>query len=99
MGNGAPSETPGSQAVHDEPREVIAVRSRHVFGRWLLAGVLTGVAAFVSFAQDAPAARNPRVVVTQGPESFVTRVVTADLAGPWEVTWGPDGFLWITERA
>ena len=24
--------------------------------------------------------------------------MTTDLAGPWEVTWGPDGFLWITER-
>ena len=28
----------------------------------------------------------------------MSRVVTGNLADPWEVTWGPDGFLWITER-
>ena len=58
-------------------------------GRSLLIVVLLGV---VTFAQ------NPRVITTYGPESFVSRVVTTDLAGPWEITWGPDGFLWITER-
>ena len=26
------------------------------------------------------------------------RVIANELAGPWEVTWGPDGYLWITER-
>src|SRR5436190_13593649 len=49
-------------------------------------------------AQGSLPAQNPRVITTYGPESFVSRVVTTDLAGPWEVTWGPDGFLWITER-
>jgi PQQ-dependent dehydrogenase (s-GDH family) len=33
-----------------------------------------------------------------GPERFTMRVVTAGLAGPWEVAWGPDDRLWITER-
>jgi PQQ-dependent dehydrogenase (s-GDH family) len=33
-----------------------------------------------------------------GPERFVSRVVATGLAGPWEVTWGPDGYLWLTER-
>ena len=33
------------------------------------------------------------------PETFSMRVVTSDLAGPWEITWGPDQQLWVTERA
>ena len=27
------------------------------------------------------------------------RVLTSGLEGPWEVTWGPDDMLWVTERA
>ncbi len=26
------------------------------------------------------------------------RVVASGLDGPWELTWGPDGQLWVTER-
>jgi PQQ-dependent dehydrogenase (s-GDH family) len=40
-----------------------------------------------------------------GPESariatkrFTMRVVASGLENPWEVTWGPDGKLWVTER-
>jgi PQQ-dependent dehydrogenase (s-GDH family) len=29
---------------------------------------------------------------------FTFRVVAAGLSSPWEVTWGPDGQLWVTER-
>ncbi|HEY6880255.1 MAG TPA: glucose/sorbosone family PQQ-dependent dehydrogenase [Polyangiales bacterium] len=29
---------------------------------------------------------------------FAMRVVTSGLAAPWEVAWGPDAQLWITER-
>jgi PQQ-dependent dehydrogenase (s-GDH family) len=42
--------------------------------------------------------QNPRTLGTPGPETFTTRVVASGLANPWEVTWGPDGHLWITER-
>lgn len=42
--------------------------------------------------------QNPRTLGTPGAEAFAMRVVAAGLANPWEVTWGPDGFLWITER-
>ena len=31
-------------------------------------------------------------------ESFARRVVTSGLANPFQVVWGPDGYLWITER-
>jgi len=30
--------------------------------------------------------------------SFQMRVVTTGLDAPWEVTWGPDDRLWVTER-
>ncbi|MGH3785237.1 MAG: glucose/sorbosone family PQQ-dependent dehydrogenase [Pseudonocardiaceae bacterium] len=31
-------------------------------------------------------------------EPFTFRVLTTGLADPWEITWGPDGFLWVTEK-
>lgn len=43
-------------------------------------------------------AQNPRGQHNPGPERFTERVVTAGLDNPWEVTWGPDGYLWVTER-
>jgi len=30
---------------------------------------------------------------------FTMRIVVDGLANPWEVTWGPDGMLWVTEKA
>jgi PQQ-dependent dehydrogenase (s-GDH family) len=41
---------------------------------------------------------NPRAVSSNPPETFTSRVVAAGFEDPWEVAWGPDGFLWITER-
>jgi PQQ-dependent dehydrogenase (s-GDH family) len=41
---------------------------------------------------------NPRAVWSHPPEKFATRVVATGFEDPWEVTWGPDGFLWLTER-
>ena len=31
-------------------------------------------------------------------ESFAKRVVTTGLANPFQVVWGPDDYLWVTER-
>jgi PQQ-dependent dehydrogenase (s-GDH family) len=31
-------------------------------------------------------------------EPFTFRVLTTGLVEPWEITWGPDGFLWVTEK-
>src|SRR4029079_13794626 len=30
-------------------------------------------------------------------EHFAMRVVTQGLDAPWEITWGPDGHVWVTE--
>jgi PQQ-dependent dehydrogenase (s-GDH family) len=41
---------------------------------------------------------NPRAVWSDPPETFTSRVIASGLEDPWEVTYGPDGYLWITER-
>ncbi len=42
---------------------------------------------------------NPRNHHNTGPEHFTMRVVAGALGNPWEITWGPDGYLWVTERS
>jgi PQQ-dependent dehydrogenase (s-GDH family) len=44
------------------------------------------------------AATQDSTIVTNPPERFSTRVVISGLEGPWEVAWGPDQQLWVTER-
>ena len=48
-------------------------------------------------AQSSP--DNPRNHHNTGPEHFTMRVVAGALGNPWEITWGPDGYLWVTERS
>ena len=60
-----------------------------------IAAVLLGVLAATAGLSSR---QNPRTLGTAGAEAFTSRVVASDLANPWEVTWGPDGSLWITER-
>jgi PQQ-dependent dehydrogenase (s-GDH family) len=43
-------------------------------------------------------AQNGPETALRGTKQFSKRVVVSGLGGPWEVTWGPDGKLWITER-
>jgi len=38
-------------------------------------------------------------VQTNVPETFSKRVVKAGLSDPWEVLWGQDSRLWVTERS
>jgi PQQ-dependent dehydrogenase (s-GDH family) len=47
---------------------------------------------------SARAAMQDPTIVTNPPEQFTMRVVTTGLEGPWEITWGPDQQLWVTER-
>lgn len=43
-------------------------------------------------------AQNPRDRHHLGPEAFTSRTVAKDLDNPWDIVWGPDDHLWITER-
>lgn len=44
------------------------------------------------FAQDTPDS------AVTGTKQFEQKVLVTGLEGPWEVTWGPDNWLWVTER-
>ena len=46
----------------------------------------------LALAQDSPDS------VMRGTKEFRKSVVVSGLAGPWELTWGPDAKLWVTER-
>ena len=45
-----------------------------------------------AFAQDTPDA------AVAGTKQFDMKVLADGFEGPWEITWGPDGWLWLTER-
>lgn len=40
----------------------------------------------------------PAPAVLPSEELFTSRVVVTGLDYPWQITWGPDGHLWVTER-
>ena len=71
--------------------------------RWLVAqGAGVAVALWLGSpagAQVAPGPNvNPRTVWSEPREQFTMRVVATGFEDPYEVAWGPDGYLWITER-
>jgi PQQ-dependent dehydrogenase (s-GDH family) len=43
-------------------------------------------------------AQNGPETVLRGTKQFRKIVLVSGLAGPWELTWGPDNMLWVTER-
>jgi len=59
-----------------------------------LAGILIAGLAVSSavLAQDSPDS------VRRGTKQFRKSVLISGLADPWELTWGPDKMLWVTER-
>ncbi len=60
---------------------------------FLFASLLASLAyCVVAVAQDGPES------VTRGTKRFDKRILISGLAGPWELTWGPDNMLWVTER-
>ncbi len=63
--------------------------NRSVF-TWVL--LATAVYLGQVSAQDGPES------VTRGTKQFRKSVLVSGLAGPWELTWGPDNMLWVTER-
>jgi PQQ-dependent dehydrogenase (s-GDH family) len=61
--------------------------------RAAVAAVACGLFVFVSLiAQDGPES------VVRGTKQFRQTEVITGLAGPYEITWGPDNMLWVTER-
>jgi PQQ-dependent dehydrogenase (s-GDH family) len=55
------------------------------------------VAAALIAPRDVPAGPLPQREGA-GPEPFSMRVVATGLADPFQIIWGPDGYLWVTER-
>lgn len=56
-----------------------------------------GILSCVLFLGALIAQNGPESVV-RGTKQFSRSVLTTGLAGPWELTWGPDGMLWVSER-
>ncbi|MET3896598.1 PQQ-dependent dehydrogenase (s-GDH family) [Devosia sp. UYZn731] len=55
------------------------------------------IVALLSMAAPVLAQDTPDAVVA-GTVPFQMKVLTTGLEGPWELTWGPDDYLWVTER-
>lgn len=53
--------------------------------------------AFLALPLSGALAVEPGSIVA-GKQQFTGKVLATGLANPWEVTWGPDNFLWVTER-
>ena len=61
--------------------------------RTVVAVVVCSLIVFVGLiAQDGPE------TVVRGTKQFRQSEVVTGLAGPWELTWGPDNMLWVTEQ-
>lgn len=58
----------------------------------------TVLLTFFTLFGQLPAQDGPETVI-RGTKQFRRSVVASGLSNPWEVTWGPDGKLWVTERS
>jgi glucose/arabinose dehydrogenase len=71
-----------------KPRTSTSMNPRYV----TLAGgtLLAGAIAIMSAARGSS--------VSQQPEGFTATVVTTGLDTPWDLVWGPDNMIWVSER-
>src|SRR3954468_1950285 len=58
-----------------------------------LVGLLLAVAA-----TTAATSGDATQIAAASSDGFAMRVVTTGLANPFQVVWGPDDYLWVTER-
>lgn len=68
------------------------------WGKWVGAACLIAIAGWGARAGavESYAGRNFKTIPTA--MSFSGYVLTEGLRMPWEMLWGPDGMLWVTER-
>lgn len=59
---------------------------------------LLALAAILLLGAAPGLAQDPPSSVVEGTAQFEMSVLTTGLNAPWEVTLGPDGMLWVTER-
>ena len=60
--------------------------------RWTVTAALALASSALLLAQNPRDRRNP------GPETFANRTLASNLENPWDIAWGPDDQLWVTER-
>lgn len=64
-----------------------------------IAALLGGTGMSYAQLEKIPGRPMSPVAIEQGAkDAFDFRVLTTGLENPWSVAWGPDDFLWITER-
>ncbi len=73
----------------------LSIRSRHAHVLSLCIGLLFFLGACTSTDDTSPANPPP---LDLSPVEIQTRVVAQNLDVPWELIWGPDNFLWVSER-
>ena len=61
--------------------------------RWCWAPCCAVVLSAVTLAQHQPQS------AVRGTAQFDKSVIVSGLANPWELAWGPDDMLWVTERS
>jgi PQQ-dependent dehydrogenase (s-GDH family) len=61
----------------------------------LVTAAMCGVAAM---PVGGPVGTAASTVESSRQETFSSRVLATGLNNPWEISWGPDGYLWITEK-
>ncbi len=59
--------------------------------------LVTPLLAVTIFSGSVVAQDSPNSVI-RGTKQFEKKVLISRLSSPWELTWGPDNMLWVTER-